>query len=1245
MDYELTPSLEVLNSEPVLVQAWKKTSDYMRYHNWYADTLEIDYQSIRLPYFIKEISKELDKKGYTSSPLHLVPAPKSHKWEIHDNTWGPREGQNVHEKMRPLSHVCLKDQVVATAIMLLLADRVETLQGDPALSVFSPENRKNVVSYGNRLFCDREGGFLRHRWGSAKTYRQYYTDYQTFLNRPEIVVRQCMHNRNTRFEYAIIQCDLSKFYDRVSPKQLVAAIKKTVPDMEESLSQLVEQLFAWRWDTKDQEWVTKYAKVHEIDGFDTIALPQGLVSAGFFANLVLLDFDDAIREYLGEYALSGYKILDYCRYVDDIRIVARIPKRTKPISLEKINQDITSWLQNILYATAKGLKIETSKTCTTVEGREDQFLVPQSKIANRIQRSCSCTIDMLKGTELISEIEGFFFAQNKLSPEKPMQTSTTFTKGISDLRDDTAARFAAGKFRRVFRSLRPLLDSDDFDQANMYFSLPKLVLTKEQLDTRAELFSLMLIERWVEDPSNIRLVRIALDLYPCAKTLKKIIEYLRDGWNGQGEDPYVNQVKLYCLSEIFRAAAVETGIVNNTDCLPEHCDLHLYHSVLYDYACEIMDYTHKCPWYLTQQIYLYLIAQNKASIINFQSIPEKHNLCLYKDFIGFINGNSSLRYRDRCHHSILAYSAFGLSEVLRKQKFDRLFFEHLATSSPQTAQCYWDGLSSPNKKRYANYGTMHGLCRNIKNDRKTCDLPYLCHSPMNPFLNEINLLYLARFIVQYLAGNHELLSPWQILYNGDFSEKLFNEKNVGEFLKIDDKLFEVDGNVRIASKLFVMPTWVESQEHRISYTLGMVLRFALIGNINYYGVKSTITTSAKNKYTTPVCHWLKKRYGSFNGRNAFAPDWLPLSSWMERFLMHLLQWPGCKTSPKINFGDLHSEISNRISELEEKTGAASKLLFLEQDAPLPYPPSDMKWHRSLRIGIVQSVLPNLDTFKDNSNDVELNDNEVRKKLRQHLVSIISGIEQMLRIRITHRPQSEEHNSLLDLLVFPEIAVHPDDVRTILLPFVRRYRCIILCGLVFHKLNSVNESKLINSALWLIPEWSKANGLQIKQIQQGKYHLTDYEKNIPNLIPFRPAQWIVNYKWNSTLPPLKITAAVCYDSTDLALASDLKSKSDLFIVCAHNKDVGTFDRMSESLHYHMYQGIVIVNNGKFGGSNFYIPHKESYDRQLLHVHGQPQAQISFAEINPQDLLFRGGFPDEKTKWKTPPADWKLRRFFD
>ena len=81
-------------------------------------------------------------------------------------------------------------------------------------------------------------------------------------------------------------------------------------------------------------------------------------------------------------------------------------------------------------------------------------------------------------------------------------------------------------------------------------------------------------------------------------------------------------------------------------------------------------------------------------------------------------------------------------------------------------------------------------------------------------------------------------------------------------------------------------------------------------------------------------------------------------------------------------------------------------------------------------------------------------------------------------------------------------------------------------------------------------------------------------------------------------------------------------------------------MAQALHYHMYQLVIVANNGAFGGSNAHLPRGEVFQRQVFHTHGQPQASISFFEINDigemkgrRELGLAGSGP-----WKFPPAGY-------
>jgi len=195
----------------------------MRYHNWYSDTLEIDRAAVNLQRFLDEVAERLAASNeWVSDPLRIVPAPKSQQWRINAETklWEPIEGGKTGSKLRPIAPVSLRDQVAATAVLLCLADRIETLQGDPSVSIDNIANRSSILSYGNRLFCDGTGSQLQHRWGSSKLYRAYYEDYRNFIQRPETVAE--MFEKNDSSQVVILYSDLRQFYDRVHLRLLAA---------------------------------------------------------------------------------------------------------------------------------------------------------------------------------------------------------------------------------------------------------------------------------------------------------------------------------------------------------------------------------------------------------------------------------------------------------------------------------------------------------------------------------------------------------------------------------------------------------------------------------------------------------------------------------------------------------------------------------------------------------------------------------------------------------------------------------------------------------------------------------------------------------------------------------------------------------------------------------------------------------------------------------------------------------------
>src|SRR3546814_14724350 len=79
---------------------------------------------------------------------------------------------------------------------------------------------------------------------------------------------------------------------------------------------------------------------------------------------------------------------------------------------------------------------------------------------------------------------------------------------------------------------------------------------------------LILIERWILDASNVRLLRVALDLWPSRQLLEEGLKLFEPYLVGKIRAVTSRLVAYYCPAEIVRAGATETGFVDDTERLP-----------------------------------------------------------------------------------------------------------------------------------------------------------------------------------------------------------------------------------------------------------------------------------------------------------------------------------------------------------------------------------------------------------------------------------------------------------------------------------------------------------------------------------------------------------------------------------------------------------------------------------------------------------------------------------------------------
>lgn len=1262
----LIPTLELLTQEYVLVQAWKKTAAHIRYHNWYADTLELDRAAVDLPRFLKEVADRFaSPQEWISDTLRIVPAPKSQEWRVDESSgrWGPVDTAKTAGKLRPLAHVSLRDQVAATALMLCLADRVESIQGDPRSSVSELNQRKRVISYGNRLFCDGAHHALRHRWGSGKLYRSYFQDYRKFLSRPEEVAENSVVlDANGHLDLdqpldlvaagriVVVHSDLRQFYDRVSPTLLAAKLGSLVqPGDDPAFFALTENLLNWHWHRKDEPEVIGYAEQGGLPGFSSIALPQGLVAAGFFANVALLDFDQALRSAIHTNIAPGTQLLDVCRYVDDLRIVLAVPKQS---DLSGAEEGVVAWLQDILATHAPGLLVSRDKTNAATFRSDERPLIRQSRKMERIQSAVSGGFDAIGGEEILEAVQGLIRSQKRYSESRRNSRGWRFSP-IPDVRDATVARFAAARFRTTYRSLRPLLeearseDAESQSDEGRFDGLSRVARTQEDLDDEARAFALGLIENWVEDPSNVRLLRIGLDLWPAEDVLVSVLDLLRPFTTKGGKRKAPRRVAWYCLAEILRAGATETGFVDDGERLPAGVDINAYRLVLKNEARRLLRLPpQSLPWYVKQQALL-LLAATDASQAPFQQTGYSEETAHYRELIRFLRGEaSSLHGADFATLAVLARRSYLDGETafqLVAPGITTSRLEEIAQRDPSFALEILDRL--PNLRT--------GISPRIRDDlsldpRVGSDKWHslaeivLQYGPRNPLRNEPALLdFSLKFLRSVEAANHTgVITPSDVLVT-----------LTPDTRRLDELRLRVS-RVSPEGSMYEPPSWC-SEHDRWRFQLAYLLRFVLLAQPDFTKpIRPTHWKEANKVYRAPENHWYQRLYGMFNGRSAFGDDWVAISGWIEDFLFALLSWPGCRTPAMRDLllgpEATRTNLEARQQELKSEQGPAGSVLMLRLAAPRPDGSLD---HRPLRACVVQTILPTPADFPESEhatkNALTFSDPNVRRRCRNHLSAALAAVERMLALRETHKGR----DGRLDWLILPELAVHPDDVKSHLIPFARSHKTIILAGLTYEEL--FRGEPLINSALWIIPNWTSDFGLQVLTVRQGKGHLSPeeekYNASTELLQGFRPCQWLVGYEWSphSNDEHLWLTGAICYDATDLSLVTDLRDFSDVFAISALNKDVKTFDQMALALHYHMFQLVIVTNNGWYGGSNAYAPYSEDYHRQIFHLHGQPQAAIGFLEIDDIEKYLRRKkdskslpptpkSPGGGAKWKFPPA---------
>ncbi|MBG2711585.1 Reverse transcriptase (RNA-dependent DNA polymerase) [Proteus mirabilis] len=1220
--YNLSPKFTNLYDKFVLSLAWKKTDLYIRSHNWYAELLSLDKCTFNINRNTSNWSKYIASKDVKNTKIELIPAPKTAKWFFKNNKWQQKQ-KDIN--FRPLANILIKEQSILTAIMMCLADSFESRQKDCSIEGKSYlEHLKNkVYSYGNRLVCDWEEEIARFRWGGSEFYRKFSSDYRVFLQRPIYIGRYIQQKISALDDIYIVNLDLSNFYGSIKHDLLVNKLKKVANEHykiemleDDNFWSITEKLFKWDW----SEESLKLAK--ELDIPHNIGIPQGLASAGAFSNIYLIDFDESIGANLNKYIPnSSIFIHDYCRYVDDIRIVIS----GESLDKNQIIKTIHDYIQSVLDKTLEHndindniyLKINTEKTKII----EISNLDNSSSLTNRINE-----IHNEIGPSSIPE-------RNTIEQNIPALQQFLFTEQDDDFDNgvDNFINLTSDKNIKI-ESLRK------FSAYRLHSSLLQKVKIispdeKAQLRNESIFISKKLVKAWLKDPSIMILLRKALEINPSIDGYKNIFDVIfkRIKSNSNKKDRYI---MIYILSDIFRSISDIYRDPRN--------DKEIYSdliSLVTSIAQKIILSNYKLPIFIFNQASFLLSIVNKTYITNkkiSRNLLKLNNLLLKKEPDALAPCDSYLfEISAQISNEYYTYANFLIENTINNIKLKNKAINNFALNGGYFWSFIWQIIKEKNYDYYLNKYRWAGIQNKFNLNGNTHFLSTIISSEYNPFKYEHTLIKLGICLSNILEKNE----------NKEWSDN-GNQASPHEIkIKLKDNIYwedlwKTNSNIECEIKRrennendprYRSPKWLEKDKNsdgRKIYWICSILRAASLGRIDFtQRIDLNNNTSSYNGIRT---HWYRRQLSMLHTPESLVGTYATIGDWFAKLLQHGLQWPGFSSSyikendilSINNLNDFKNILNNRLSYLNS---------IICNSSSIPSIPTVIKKpeliNNLFRIVTVQQLFPKEDDF--HLSDPMLNNINFRWKHREHLTEICKLTEQTLNIKLKNE-SSYNYKSTADLIIFSELAVHPND-EDILQSLAFRTKAIIFAGFIFTE----NDGKIINKARWIIPD-NTESGIQWRIRDQGKFHMTPSEECL-GIEGYRPCQHIIEIEGHPE-GPFKLTGSICYDATDIKLAADLRDKTDMFVIAAYNKDVNTFDNMASALQWHMYQHVIIANTGQYGGSTMQAPYKEMHHKLISHTHGSNQLAISTADI---DLAaFRRKVKKHK-ETKTHPAGFKRK----
>lgn len=1323
---------EYLTDRMLMALAWKKAHDYIRNTNWYADNFELDKSALHLAEHCQAWVNDISSGKLSFEKLKLVPAPKTAHWTFIDNPrpkaiddalktprseilsgpyyclkWEPETPNDI--KLRPLAHIGIKEQTIMTLVMMCLANDVEALQGDPSTD-YDEVHEKKVVSYGNRLYCtyseDSEGNLAaEHNYGATTIYSKYFTDYRKFLQRPYDFAAKTLSEKTPDKEVYLVELDLSQFFDLIDREKLFEKIRCIVRDKQDTVitekgaaDRLLKSFNDWNWSECAEK--SYYLCATDTASSPRKGLPQGLVASGFLSNIYMLEFDHQmlnwIKNGLPDETTKPLTLIDYCRYVDDMRLVVTGPARgegnSKPLS--NIRNAINALLEPKLASL--GLKLNPKKTKVEVYRGKSKGL---SNALEAVQSNLSGPLSNESADELITQLESLLMLSDNSKVDRNTEEGqcrinrlAVIEKSVFDVREDTLRRFAANKISRVLNEKRHFTSRQTDESGNPIAG---------DWDYLQERMARRLIAVWSHDPSLVLLLKKGLELFPSPKLLEPVLEqlchkkkFLEDTKLPLPLAPtHFRQAALanYCLAEIFRHSAT---VIHRKDpqAIPAHANVDGYFELLQSQAVQVLkesaeesasdceEEDDKSTSTSVKEMPFNLLAEQARFLLLVRLDTTLEESCgdieqdlIFKLAKGFRNISLEKSITDESIASCILLASQLIDDqkpVLRAASclFDlhvgqisiQNIVEKIATQDPELVRSlmlharaikyeWYEAnktgfISSLSESLYLN---IKPSAKPLKDISKPMGIYQLSSRSDNPFSNEIMALKLLQALIKKAEGtdssdtifidSHVIdLSRTQVV-----SEKGFNNPPLFSAFDQELKVEKLQTQVSLSGTsphLINTDTGICTESMKLQ-RVALAMRAVLAGSADPTGFGQSFIPRAGYRGLKSTS--FKRQFGMMTTPESLAGENAQFSTWLTTLLTKLLRWPGIHVNDQgfewpreFTLKNVSELVNKRLNVLKENYCQSSGMPGLPE---LVHP----DWNEnknSLKVAMVQSKRPFKQDFV--TAGTLLDKPDYRYKHRRHVARVAELVVKHIRAQQIDDCKASEREQDIDLIVWPELSVHQDDM-DILVQLSRKTHAIVLAGLGF--INQPNVMGPNNCAVWIVPRKHNGNQNEIKRFQ-GKFHMMKGEREL-KIQSWRPYQLFIELKQPKFKDKqgFKMTSAICFDATDIKLSADLQDKSNALFIPALNTDVGSFDTMVEALHYHMYQPVVLVNTGEFGGSYAMAPYKKRHKRLIAHSTGNNQVAINTFDMNMFD--FRrdkvGSGMTSGIETKTPPAGIPLK----